>query len=429
MVSLVSAITLAIAFVFFPAPVLLVMCVEVALYTGMLVWAWRSTRRGDTNTAVTSVAIGIMVIALSLGLMVPAAAAVSVLLAVLSVMLGLPYLSMPRLRLLIIGVVAVSGAIASVQLTGGLTSIDALPAWTARSILGVGVPATCGLIFLLVLQYGGHLYGTIAETRAANRSLSDATLNLQLSRHRIVNSQEELKREVAEELHGPVQNRISVASRWLRMAMEKDTEISPQSESLIDDAANLLDEIADGELRAVLRRLHPSVIRASLEASLHSLGDQFRQLDLQVIVVPDNGSADLWRAALPVPLRIAIYRVAEEAMNNVVKHAGATKADLILRRVEPDLISLSVIDDGVGFEVADRTPGFGILTMEDYCGAEGGTLKITSETGKGTQVEAVFPLTTAAIPTPINGARFGLATDDDDSACAESCAVKPLAAG
>jgi CheY-like chemotaxis protein len=143
--------------------------------------------------------------------MATAGASVAVLLAVLSVMLGLPYMSGPTLRRLIIGVVLVSAAVGSIELTGdGLMPPPPMPTWALATVLGVAVPATGGLVFLLVLQYSSRLTDTIRQIRAAN-------VELQSSRRRVVNAQEQLRGEVAQQLHGPVQNRLLVVLQWLRM--------------------------------------------------------------------------------------------------------------------------------------------------------------------------------------------------------------------
>jgi signal transduction histidine kinase len=392
-VCVISIIALVITYVLFHAPVLLVMSVEIALYMGLLAWAWRRAARGDLNRATAVIVLGILAIALTLGLMAPEAAAVAVLLTVLSVMVGLPYMSRLMLRRLIFAVVAVSAVIASVQLSEGLASLDEIPTWIIGTIIGVGVPVTSGLIFLLGLQYCSHLNKALDQTRASNIQLSDTMRLLQHSRRRVVNAQEQLRREVAAQLHGTVQNRLLVVSQWLRMARRADAGDKSDSGSTMDKALGLVEEINEGGLREILRRLHPFIIRMSLQASLQSLGDRFQgDLEVTVHAQSDDDSKELWAAGLPEPLRLAIYRVAEEAMNNVVKHAGATKVDIFLRRRGIDAVSLTVSDDGRGFDVEQNKQGFGMLTMEDHCGAEEGTLAITSDVGKGTKVTAFFPI-------------------------------------
>ena len=386
----VSVVTLAINYVFLRSPFFLVISVEILLYMGLLAWAWRRAQQRDLNSAALAIAIGISIIALSVGVMVTAAASVAVLLAVLSVMLGLPYMNERTLKRLMIGVAMVSAAVGSVAMTGdGMMPVSGLPTWALASMLGVAVPATIALVFLLVLQYSSRLTDTISQVQATN-------VELQNLRRRVVNVQEKLRREVAHHLHGPVQNRLLVVSQWLKMAGAANGAGSAESAKSIDKAVKLVDDINEGDLRLILRRLHPSIIRISLFAALQSLGNQFQGSFPVNIIAAEEDESGFWQTGLPETLRLAIYRVTEEAMNNVLKHSTATKVDVTLRRHGSNGVSITVEDDGRGFDVGRTVPGLGMLTMEDYCGAEGGSLDISSDLGRGTTVSAVFPLAVVA---------------------------------
>ena len=226
--------------------------------------------------------------------------------------------------------------------------------------------------------------------------LSRATEDLVLSRGRIVSAQEELRKAVAQQLHGPVQNRLLVATHWLRNAQEVMTDDVAQGVGLVTKAADLIDDINQVELRSIMRRLHPTLIRVSLQASLEALADQFRDsLEIEVRVNSDGkGPEDLWKTALPEQLRLAMYRIAEEALTNVVKHASATKVRLLLDHPTVDEVKVVIRDDGQGFLVGTTVPGFGILSMQDYCSAAGGTLVLESIPGQGTTIAASFALPT-----------------------------------
>ena len=91
-------------------------------------------------------------------------------------------------------------------------------------------------------------------------------------------------------------------------------------------------------------------------------------------------------------MRLAIYRIVEEALNNVLKHASAECAVIELTQTSDLKAELLIRDDGRGFDLDKHEQGFGILTMQDYCGAVGGTLSVNSISGSGTQVAALFPL-------------------------------------
>ena len=234
------------------------------------------------------------------------------------------------------------------------------------------------------------------ELRVATRTAELSSTNEQLehSRRRIVHAQEQLRKAVAEQLHGPVQNRLLVASHWLHSARQDMPPGTGACAENLDRAAQLLDDINQGDLRSAVRRLHPSLIRLSLQSSLRALADEFRngfQVDFQVHQ-NGPGTEELWRTGLPEELRLAIYRVTQEALTNVLKHTNASKVDVKLDHPSEDTVTLRIRDNGCGFDVNSTTPGFGILSMEDYCGAVGGTLKVESTPGEGTAIMISVPI-------------------------------------
>ena len=91
-------------------------------------------------------------------------------------------------------------------------------------------------------------------------------------------------------------------------------------------------------------------------------------------------------------LEAAVYRITQEAIANTIKHAQATR--LIVTVVENgDVLSLSVEDDGCGFDQNDQTgAGFGLIGLRERVELLGGTLAITSHPGAGTRVDAVVPV-------------------------------------
>jgi signal transduction histidine kinase len=139
-------------------------------------------------------------------------------------------------------------------------------------------------------------------------------------------------------------------------------------------------------MRALLLELRPAAL---IEASL---ADLIKQL----------GEATVGRARLeialqveqvgPIPpeVKVALYRIAQEAINNIVKHAQAQQVTVTLRREEERLL-LCVRDDGQGFDLEDAPPDhFGLETMRERAEAIGAQLVIESEPGVGTQVQATW---------------------------------------
>ncbi|MBM3956882.1 MAG: hypothetical protein FJ313_02375, partial [Gemmatimonadetes bacterium] len=99
------------------------------------------------------------------------------------------------------------------------------------------------------------------------------------------------------------------------------------------------------------------------------------------------------QSPLPSPMRLGVYRIAELALGNVVKHASASECTVRCDyAAEPGELRLVIEDDGAGFDVAaDEGAGLGLAMMRDYADSLGGRLAIASSPGKGTRVEAVIP--------------------------------------
>jgi signal transduction histidine kinase len=143
-------------------------------------------------------------------------------------------------------------------------------------------------------------------------------------------------------------------------------------------------------MRMLLLELRP----ASLAET--SLTDLLKQLSEAVIGrarIPTE--VDLDQAAQPSPeVTIALYRIAQEALNNVVKHAGASRARVILRASPPEAgegLTLVVEDDGCGFDPDDvRSGRLGLGIMAERAESIGADLTIESPLGGGTRVTVVW---------------------------------------
>ena len=229
--------------------------------------------------------------------------------------------------------------------------------------------------------------------KVAGLSDTEATTDrFGLPEHRLVTAQEDLRKRLAEQFHGRIQNRLSVAATWLRMARESIEYGYGNVAARLADAEDLLHYINRNDLGAVVKELSPPLIRSSLEGTIMAMVDEFRT-DIE-ISVHVSGAGDttpeMWRRGLPEALRLTIYRVAEEAMNNVLKHSMATTFDIELDSPANETVVLRIRDNGLGFSVPNTSPGFGIHTMRDYCIAAGGSLQISSEVGRGTTVTVSF---------------------------------------
>lgn len=234
----------------------------------------------------------------------------------------------------------------------------------------------------------------VTQRKQAEMELRHADEALAASRQRFVDAQEKLRREMAEQLHGRLQNRLLVAAARIRQAIDGLSDNPARSAERLAATADLLGEIAQRDVRQIANQLHPMFARIGLLPFLRSLIEEYEPSFRVEIRVPDRPWAieTLAQPRLGPQLGMAIYRVVEESLNNVQKHARAVSARVTLQPTANGALTVTIQDDGEGFDVDSVPPGFGILTMQDYVGSQGGAFQLHSSPGTGTTVAASFPL-------------------------------------
>ena len=148
-------------------------------------------------------------------------------------------------------------------------------------------------------------------------------------------------------------------------------------------------ELEIDNLRGIISDLRPSLLDdLGLLAAIEALLDRRRDAGLMVVsevALPDGG----FRHERGRDLETTVYRVLQEALTNVVKHARADSARVSIR-ASGELLELEVDDDGVGFDVGRPTGGFGLAGMLERVSLAGGTLEVQSG-DRGTTVRVCLP--------------------------------------
>ena len=215
---------------------------------------------------------------------------------------------------------------------------------------------------------------------------------MQRSRQRIVSAQESLRKEIAQQLHGSVQNRLIFLVLRLK---QLEATAEPKGVALeLTDLREKFEELLEQEIRSIVHQLYPYILRRGFVPALQSMGDQIEsviliEMDLDQELVRKE-RAD--RSLIPEQAKLAAYRIAEEALTNVVKHANASKVSVRLETPFGGWFRLTVQDDGQAFAVEESLEGMGIVGMRDYAEAIGGECVILGAPGKGAQVTATLPL-------------------------------------
>lgn len=235
------------------------------------------------------------------------------------------------------------------------------------------------------------------ENARLSEALRQRADELQRSRERIVAAEERTRQEIAELLHSRVQSRLLVASHRLWQCQELVRTDPAKGAALLSELTAEFDRIREQDIREVTRLLHPSVIKVGLVPALQLLADGFEP-HLQVTVTASSEVTALdhpVRNALPEALRLGVYRLVEEALANVARHARTEDA-LVLLELDRDasgpVLCLTIRDEGRGFDPAARTRGLGLQSVHDRIEHLGGQWKISSSRGAGTTLSVRLPI-------------------------------------
>ncbi|MGA2797975.1 MAG: response regulator [Thermoguttaceae bacterium] len=217
--------------------------------------------------------------------------------------------------------------------------------------------------------------------------------DLQRSRQRLIAVHEHVRRDIAAQLHDGVQDKLLILKGRLQEILKGLGSASETSRPLSEMIDSLNQEI-EQQVGILSHRLYPSTINNGLASAFQSFRDQFgAALTIEIeldeeLARQEKANRDL----LPEQVGLAIYRIAEEALTNVVKHAKAGKVTVRLDPPRVGWLRLTVRDDGQGFDVENAPHGLGLGTMQDYAGAVDGECAVHSAAGAGTEVIAVLPL-------------------------------------
>jgi signal transduction histidine kinase len=210
----------------------------------------------------------------------------------------------------------------------------------------------------------------------------------------LVAIQESVRRDTADYLHGHVQSKLLALSMGLSNHQKLLAQNPAEAYRLLERIQTELQRVQDEDLRQVSRELYPAIIKMGLAPAMRSLISRFSDsIEIDLIIDADVLALDTAdKTRLPEKQRLGIYRIAEEALNNVLKHAGANSIVVSLIYDSSDRLVLSVSDDGRGFDPVSITNCHGLVMMSDYAEAIGGKADMNSSVGQGTTITLVIPL-------------------------------------
>jgi two-component system, NarL family, sensor kinase len=198
----------------------------------------------------------------------------------------------------------------------------------------------------------------------------------------VVAAQEAERRRLAGDIHDGISQRLVSLGYHLDAADRTVAEDPGYAAEQIVLARRLTDLTLD-EARAAIGGLRPPVLDdLGLAGGLASLARSMPELEVVLELCDDR---------LPEHIEVALYRIAQEALQNVQKHAGAHSARLDFG-VSQEVARLEVRDDGVGFRPDEPAPGYGLGSMAERAELIGGNLEVRSRPGAGTSVIALVPV-------------------------------------
>jgi len=249
------------------------------------------------------------------------------------------------------------------------------------------------VIVTRLLDESGKLRGfsrithDITERRRAEEDLHSYADRLRVTSRRLVEIQEAERRLLAGELHDRVgQNLTALGLNLSIVASGLPAEDYPELAARLEESSLLVQGTVDA-MRNVMAELRPHALDDyGLPAALRTLAASFsRRTGIQVAFRGDAPATEL-----PKPVDLALFRIAQEALNNVAKHSNADHVEIAVKRVN-GLATLSVRDNGVGFDprrigASNNGAGWGLLIMRERAEAVGAGFSLHAEPDAGVQV-------------------------------------------
>ncbi len=233
----------------------------------------------------------------------------------------------------------------------------------------------------------------ITDRKETEKELLQYQKQLQTLAIRLSEVEEIERKEIARTLHDLVGQNLTALNLNLTITLGMMSEDqNPLLVSRLEDSQKLLEETTL-YIREVMSDLHPSVLDDfGLTAALRWVGRRFNRMT----GIQTNLEGEDFSPRLPSLLETIIFRIAQEALTNVLKHASAGKVDLWIEKVE-DKVRLTITDDGQGFifkgfRLGGAKRGWGLAMMSERAVALGGDLQIYTEPEKGTRVVLELPV-------------------------------------
>jgi PAS domain S-box-containing protein len=236
-----------------------------------------------------------------------------------------------------------------------------------------------------------NCFQDITERKQGENTLRDSSAQLQALSRRLVELQESERRQLSRELHDRVGQNLTALKINLDILQPALVSQDDEVVARVADSAVLLESTMD-TIENVMSELRPPMLDThGLPAALDWHARNFSKRTGVAVAIRAGEPA-----VRPAPqLEIALFRIAQEALNNVAKHSSARRVEVALDHANGECV-MSVRDDGVGFNGLGATSskakaGLGMVTMRERSQAVGGSFEIRALPGRGTQLTVRVP--------------------------------------
>jgi PAS domain S-box-containing protein len=238
----------------------------------------------------------------------------------------------------------------------------------------------------------------IAERLQTELALQNSEAELRRLSSRLLNAQEEERKRIARELHDGIGQSLSaikftVETALNEMAQENPAQVVESLETVVPVVKGAVEEV-----RTISRNLRPSVLDDL--GILATISWFCREIENTYSGIRINRQIRIEEGDVPADLKTVIFRLLQEAVNNVTKHSQATVIDLFLEG-RNGKIELTIKDNGIGFDLEQVVTegrvkdGIGLSSMRERTELSNGSFLIKSQKGTGTTVHASWPLSEA----------------------------------
>ncbi|NML21050.1 hypothetical protein HHL16_09210 [Pseudoflavitalea sp. G-6-1-2] len=249
-----------------------------------------------------------------------------------------------------------------------------------------------GLLFMvlaaLLIYFGSKKI--LNEMEAAQEKWVNKKLQEEKERHRlelaeaVLKAQEKERKKLGEELHDNINQLLGVVKLYVQHAMVNKA----MQDELLEKCSEYIRQVIE-EIRLLSRSLLPPALHENgLLTSLDQLVNVMREVNAIGIELKNEGLAD---EGLPEPVQLMLYRIVQEQLNNVLKHAKANHVLIHLKQQKTD-VQLTITDNGKGFDPRTNIPGMGLMNIRSRLQQVNGRMQLTSSPDKGCSLNVSFHL-------------------------------------